>query len=52
MQFLVSVMHKAIKDNKKLLVVSWEAFKGKPFSLKKSTFKIFILKICENAIFI
>ena len=53
MQFLVSFMDKAIQDNKTLLVVSWKGFKSKPFSLKKSAFKIFILKYLyvKNALF-
>ena len=45
-------MDKAIQDNKTLLVISWKGFKSKPFSLKKSAFKIFILKYVKNAFFL
>ena len=47
MQFLVDVLDKAIQDNKKLSIVSWKGFKRKPFQLKKSAFKIFVLKFVK-----
>ena len=44
---LVNFMDKAIQNYQKVSVVSCKGFKSKPFSLKKSAFKIFILKVVK-----